>query len=403
MNMDDEYALVSSKGTVLKIMIPAKKRGNSQYGEKSEGTIRKLFYLFRKEKWRAQAEIQNYLEQIKKEPGNTKARLKLADLYRKKGEAEKAIAEYLRAAEICWRKALYPQAMAIYKGIQKQNLSSEQVNLKMAEIYRKRGLFSDARSQYEHLLRHYNRKGMEDKAMQALVLMAELSSEEIAAEKKIQMSKEFGEFQEAESGNRGRTDITEVVLPEGGKEEICFDLGAELEAGESRESKVFKEVKTDKIYGFEEILREMKVNSALSEDYPNFNYSMGALCREMGFIDEAIEQFQIAWEKGQNPFEAAHLLGLSYRERSCWNEARQSFEKALTVEGISHEKILKVKNELALIALEKKGEEEADGLSSESPVGGQELRLLYRSQNQKKKTETIPLGRTQKVSKELSV
>jgi hypothetical protein len=27
---------------------------------------------------------------------------------------------------------------------------------------------------------------------------------------------------------------------------------------------------------------------------PHFNYSMGVACREMGFLDDAIEQFQIA-------------------------------------------------------------------------------------------------------------
>jgi tetratricopeptide (TPR) repeat protein len=186
--------------------------------------------------------------------------------------------------------------------------------------------------------------------------------------------------------------VLQGVPPDGERKEGAFDLGAELEAGEAIEAKVFKDITTEKIYGFQEILKELKETNALSKAYPIFFYNMGVACQEMGFIDEAIEQFQIALEKGQNPFEAAHSLGLCYRERSCWNEARQSFEEALKVKGISQEKVLQVKNELALIELEKKREEKSNGFSSESSVGSQELRLLYRSRNQKKKMQTATFG-----------
>jgi hypothetical protein len=50
---------------------------------------------------------------------------------------------------------------------------------------------------------------------------------------------------------------------------------------------------------------------------------------------------------------------------------------------------LRVKNELALIDLEKKKEEESNGLSSETPLRSQELELLCRSLNQKKKKGQI--------------
>ena len=79
---------------------------------------------------------------------------------------------------------------------------------------------------------------------------------------------------------------------------------------------------------------------------------MGAACQEMGFIDEAIAQFQIALKKGQKPCEAAHLLGCCFREKGLWNDARQSLERALKVKGISQEKIRKIKDDLALIAAE---------------------------------------------------
>jgi hypothetical protein len=70
----------------------------------------------------------------------------------------------------------------------------------------------------------------------------------------------------------------------------------------------------------------------------------------MGCIDEAIEQFKIALEKGQNPCGAAHLLGCCFLDKRLREEARRSFEGTLKMEGIPKEKIREIKNELALIA-----------------------------------------------------
>ena len=105
----------------------------------------------------------------------------------------------------------------------------------------------------------------------------------------------------------------------------------------------------EKIYGFEEIFKELKENSGPSAVDPHFNFNLGVASREMGFTDDAIEQFLIALEKDQNPFEAANLLGLCYKDKEQWEEAAQAFQRALRVEGIPPEKILAVKYELGLI------------------------------------------------------
>ena len=56
------------------------------------------------------------------------------------------------------------------------------------------------------------------------------------------------------------------------------------------------------------LFKELKKMKISTEAYPQFNFHMGAACREMGLIDEAIEQFKVALEKGQNPLGAAHSL-----------------------------------------------------------------------------------------------
>ena len=117
--------------------------------------------------------------------------------------------------------------------------------------------------------------------------------------------------------------------------------------------KGFSKITAGKTYGFKEIFKELKTANIPSTAFPDFNFHMGVACRQMGCIDEAIEQFKIALEKGQNPCEAAHLLGRCFQDKGLREEARHSFEGALKVEGIPEEKIREIKNDLALIAADK--------------------------------------------------
>jgi len=78
----------------------------------------------------------------------------------------------------------------------------------------------------------------------------------------------------------------------------------------------------------------------------------------MGFLDEAIEQFQVAMEKGQESVDAAHLMGHCYREKGWWEEARRSFRKALEMELIPEEKERLIQKDLELLPAEHEPEQE---------------------------------------------
>ena len=157
---------------------------------------------------------------------------------------------------------------------------------------------------------------------------------------------------------------SEKAIEDGSKDPF-FDLGAVLGAGRSAEAVEAKEVSTQKGSGFEDILKELKEISGPSTAYPQFNYQMGMACREMGFFDDAIEQFKIAHKKGQSSFEALHMLGLCYKDKGIWEEAVESFEKALKSKGIPQENSLEAKYEKGLIYKELGKIEEAIALMKE--------------------------------------
>lgn len=339
------------------------------------GFLDKFGDLFKKEKGKVPDDLEKYLELVKKMPENVKAHLKLAELYQKREERQKVISEYLQAAEMLLQKTYFAQAMAIYKQILKQDPSLDHVHLKIAEIYREMGFLGDAFAQYNILAHRYDRLGEKDKALDVLIQMAELDPRKIALKEKMQRFKQVMKSREGGGGTAGPPEGPPGEGPE--KEKGFFDLRAELEAGEALDLKDFKEISTlEKAYGFEDIFEELKKISGPSPKDPNFNFNMGVACRELGLIDEAIEQFQIAFERGQSPFEAANFLGLLFEEKGMHNEARQSFEKALLVEGIPKERISEVKYALGLLYKEEGRTEEALKLLKEISSADQKFRSL---------------------------
>jgi pentatricopeptide repeat protein len=305
---------------------------------------------------------EQYLDLLVKEPGNAKAHLKMAEFHQKKGEKEKAIAEYLLAAEIFMKNNFYARAMAIYKQIPKQDPTLDHVYLKIADIYRKMGFTGDALAQYKVLLHHYNSRGMVEKARQILDLMLEADPEKNCLGEQTRVA--------AETADLGEIKIKDFASPEmgnaagAGPRDPFFDLGAELGAGRT-DTVQAKEVLTQNKAGFDDILKELKEVSGPSTAYPQFNYHMGMACREMGFLDDAVEQFKVAYKKGQSSYEAMHMLGLCYKDKGLWEEALESFEKALKSKGIPPERSLEAKYEKGLVYKELGKIEEAVSLLKE--------------------------------------
>ncbi len=222
-------------------------------------------------------------------------------------------------------------------------------HLELAKAYLKMGLREKALDQYRILAQHYTSSGMEDKADMVMALMARIDSNKPGPEKRITSLKQPTTEGKRRNGARPRlAGIQEAFIPAEGNE-VRFDLGAELEIDESEGS------------------RNVDVKDSLS------NYNKGLAFLESGAMDDAVRQFQIGYEKGENRFEAARLLGLCFKEKGMWREAIQAFEKALRVGGISQPDMLAVKSQLGLIFKEQGKTEEALKLFREK--SGVELRI----------------------------
>jgi tetratricopeptide (TPR) repeat protein len=120
-------------------------------------------------------------------------------------------------------------------------------------------------------------------------------------------------------------------------EDNFFDLAAELESELQDSDEVVS--LSEEEQSLEEIFKEFKkgVEQQLdSEDYDT-HYNLGIAYKEMGLIDEAIGEFQLASKDPKRAVECASMLGLCFLEKGMPQLAIKWYRKGLEMPEISEE------------------------------------------------------------------
>src|SRR5712692_7639621 len=124
-------------------------------------------------------------------------------------------------------------------------------------------------------------------------------------------------------------------------EDNFFDLAAELESELVQESSEQISLSEEE-QSLEEIFKEFKkgVEQQLdSEDYDT-HYNLGIAYKEMGLIDEAIGEFQLASKDPKRAVECASMLGLCFLEKGMPQLAIKWYRKGLEMPAIKEEEHL---------------------------------------------------------------
>ena len=119
-------------------------------------------------------------------------------------------------------------------------------------------------------------------------------------------------------------------------EDNFFDLAAELESELAEDEEVSL---SEEEQSLEEIFKEFKrgVEQQLdSEDYDT-HYNLGIAYKEMGLIDEAIGEFQLASKDPKRAVECSSMLGLCFLEKGMPQLAIKWYRKGLEMPEISQE------------------------------------------------------------------
>jgi tetratricopeptide (TPR) repeat protein len=134
------------------------------------------------------------------------------------------------------------------------------------------------------------------------------------------------------------------------EEEQFFDLAAELEK-ELAEEDIVQTARGTEPSGdvsIEELFREFQrgVAEQVKEEDFDTHFNLGVAYREMGLLDEAIGEFQLALRSPEMFIDAASMIGSCYAEKGLPEQAAQWYERALEVPDLAMEAKMGLRYEL---------------------------------------------------------
>ena len=238
--------------------------------------------------------IKEYQRILQEDPNDFKTRIKLGDIYLRRGELAKAIKEYFQVGENYIREELDLKAIAIFKKILVLNPMMIEAYYKLADLYYKRGLFGEAKTQYQKILEI---KPKERKAQDGLRQIEKKLSQSSTQSKRV-----------IEDKIRENDPVWNAIL-----QELQRQLSAQLR----------------------------------DDDYQS-HYHLGIAFKEMGLLNKAIEEFKIALMDPKLEFDGYLMLGMCHRELGNYDEAIEYFRKGLRIKGLTNKQYEHVYYQLGL-------------------------------------------------------
>jgi pilus assembly protein FimV len=141
-----------------------------------------------------------------------------------------------------------------------------------------------------------------------------------------------------------------------------IDLGAELSAlfdaqTALEEAPIDPRSSSFEDQGLQDVFNEFKkgVDSQLAESDYDTRYNLGIAYKEMGLVDEAIAEFQLAAKDPKRSLECSSMIGICFMEKGMADVAVQWYERGLQVTGRAPEEYRGLRYDLG-VAFEATGD-----------------------------------------------
>jgi tetratricopeptide (TPR) repeat protein len=118
--------------------------------------------------------LKEYQKLLKADPQDSHVRLRIGDLYLRKGEPSRAIDSYEQVASQLAQKGFDAKAAAIYKQILRINPDRVEARVRLGELHQRQGLASDALREFEKAAEQYRQRGDRNRAFDLLRRLASL-------------------------------------------------------------------------------------------------------------------------------------------------------------------------------------------------------------------------------------
>jgi tetratricopeptide (TPR) repeat protein len=283
------------------------------------------------------------LEQaVRRNPEDWKSIRHLAHLLTRVGRFHDAKMNYRRLAEHYEHERLITSAIAVWKIVLAIGPDTTGPRVKLGELYARRGLRADARNHYCEAVAGYQAEGRAQQAAEIEARIFELDEQSRLRLRPLRPATAAAAAPAATAAQAPTEAPTAASADSPG--ETAAPVEAEAQQAVS-EDPVFR------------------------DDYKT-RHALGIAYREMGLLDEAIAELQMASSGPDRLVECARLLAECFLEKKLPHLAVSWLERALTEPDLEAGQLMDLRYELAG-ALEARGDTER-ALSIYLEIGGQD-------------------------------
>jgi len=302
--------------------------------------------------------ISEYERLVADDARNIRIRSKLADLYLRDNNIERAVKEYIQLAKQYEAEDLSYRAISMYKKVLTIRPKMIDVHYWLADLYKKEGLFGNAKVLYQNIIK----LNPEDKVARTAV--SEIDQTRGGANPLHgEIETPSLDLSDSENGLPRdhqpipeeifiTEDMLEIDLPS--SEEISQDdeiielgepLGLPAETHELAENTQQNAGDTSQLTHQKVVLDE----EASPEKDLESHYHLGIAYMEMDLIDKAIAEFEAALGYGPKQIDCLVMLGQCYTEKGIFDRSIFYLERAARLEGLTEEEYIRINKQLGKV------------------------------------------------------
>lgn len=148
--------------------------------------------------------IKEFSKIVEVDPRDVRVRLKLGELYARRGIREEAVNEYRLVAQEYTRAGFYSKAVAVLKQALKVDMRQVDIYSKLGDLYQKLGLTNEAMTQYKIVANYYDKEGLTKECQETLKKIVELDPENLSNRVKLAESYYQGNLRKEADEEFGR-------------------------------------------------------------------------------------------------------------------------------------------------------------------------------------------------------
>jgi tetratricopeptide (TPR) repeat protein len=295
--------------------------------------------------------LAEYLDIAAKNPDDIRIHIKIAELYFKNNNKDKAISEYLYAANTYKGKKLFQIAISIYNHILALDPGQTAVYTTLADIHQKSGFKGDAVATLSKLAVYYHQNGFSNKAAEVLQKILEIDpSNEQFKQKVARFYESAGIRPDKESAGAETQQPVSKPLEEK-PSSVFFDLEAALESDSSIHVSAPAEQDSDapaQQQPYDDIFTQIKTEAEAAPDEaaPDLHYELGMAQQRLGALEEAMKEFEKAIEHKQKVAHSYLQLAHCCQALNNPEKAEAYINQALALDFLTEDEIKSLRYEL---------------------------------------------------------